>query len=151
MTLQERQKKKKTYVLMVSERFPSTHSRKGQPTRFVSKINLGEKIHTIRGNYDLWEKRIAEINKGSAILSVRVWTGTPYQTPQHEVFTFEKVGIQKLSIDDYLYSFQIDTKRVYGGDVSKNDGLTDSDFSEWFKKAKDGEEYAVIHFTDFRY
>ncbi len=144
-------KKKKVYVLTVSEYFPSTHARKGEETNFVKKIASFEKIHTIRGNYPLWEKRIEEINKGNAILSIRVWTGKPYKTPQREVFAFEKVGIQKIEIDDYLYTFQVDYNRIWSGLVSANDGLSDSDFSEWFKNVKQGEEYAIIHFTNFRY
>ena len=63
----------KTYVLMVSERFPQTHKRKGELTYFPTKIKNGEKIHTIRANYDLWEKRINDIKNGLARLSVRVW------------------------------------------------------------------------------
>ena len=39
----------KTYVLMVSERFPQTHKRKGELTYFPTKIKNGEKIY----NYDI--------------------------------------------------------------------------------------------------
>ena len=89
--------KKKTYVLTISQVFPQSHNRKGEPTNFIVSIAKFEKIHTIRANYELWEKRIAEINKGNAVLSVRVWTGKPYRSKQREMFAFESVGIEKLT------------------------------------------------------
>ena len=46
----------KTYVLTLSQNFPKTHKRAGEETNFVNKIFDGSKIHTIRSNYELWEK-----------------------------------------------------------------------------------------------
>ena len=61
----------KTYVLTISKNFPSTHSKKGTPTNFFYKIKSGDKKHTIRANYELWKKRIDEVNEGKAIISLR--------------------------------------------------------------------------------
>ena len=87
----------KTYVITVSEFFPKTHNKSGLPTGFIDKIGSKIKKHTIRGNYELWKKRIDEIQKGNAVLSVRYWTGKPYNSKQKEVYVFGKdsgIGIQ---------------------------------------------------------
>ena len=80
----------KTYVITISERFPKTHKRAGELTMFPTSINNGTKIHTIRSNYDFWEKRIKEIQKGNAYLSIRVWEGKPYNSKQKELFRITK-------------------------------------------------------------
>src|ERR1035437_4937366 len=87
-------KKIKTYVIMVSRTFPTYHPRKGKPTCFIEKIQLAfnmlielsgdlvidldPKIHTFRGNLKLWEKRVKEVQAGRAIISLRYWSGSPY-------------------------------------------------------------------------
>lgn len=104
----------KTYVITLSERFPVNHTRRGEQTFFREKFLLaigcpdckteqdlsGEnisdcngcwvatkepKLHTIRANFPLWEKRIAEVQRGEACLSVRQWSGSPYKSPQVEI------------------------------------------------------------------
>lgn len=149
-----KQKKIITYVLTLSTQFPKTHYRKGEPTNFINSIAEKTKVHTIRGNYALWEKRFKKIDKGEAILSVRSWCGKPYASKQIEHFVFDKsdgIGVQllhfnngfsKAIIGDGLYSNQI---------ISKNDGLTLPDFEYWFEKYDLSEPMAVIHFTNFRY
>lgn len=57
--------KKKTYVLMLSELFPKTHNKAGMPTEFKEKVLNKKKIHTIRANFPLWEKRIKEVQEGA--------------------------------------------------------------------------------------
>ena len=147
------EKQKKKYVLTVSEYFPKTHKRSGQETGFINAIAEFKKIHTIRGNYELWKKRIDLINEGKAVLSVRVWTGKPYNSTQREVFVFEKAGIEKILFDDYLYSCLIENKRFYvdSAMIPENDGLTMNDFEDWFKKHDFTKELAIIHFTNFKY
>lgn len=54
----------KTYVITLSQYFLATHKRAGDPTDFKEKFLSGEKIHTIRANYPLWEKRIKEVQEG---------------------------------------------------------------------------------------
>lgn len=147
----------KTYVLTVSQYFPKTHSRAGELTNFVDYLDQfsqphshSPKIHTIRNNYNLWKHRIDEINKGNVILSVRFWTGKPYNSKQKIIFNTNKVGIQKLNEPDNQIAALIDESKVNWEDVAKNDGLSFFDFCEWFKNAG-SEPMAVIHFTDFRY
>lgn len=138
----------KTHVLIVSRVFPSTHRRKGQPTFFVPKIKtaLGieplpeesEKLHTIRANYDLWAKRIKEVQEGKAILSIRYWVtpGGCYvkNNSQVEICQLDKdsgIGVQKLTegiieqfaIDKGSHCFEVPTE-----EIAKNDGLSFDDF-----------------------
>jgi hypothetical protein len=145
----------KTYVLIISEAFPVTHSKAGKPTFFYTKIRDKQKIHTIRKNYQYWKKRIDEVNAGNAVLSLRQWTGKPRKSPQNEIFQFGKgeVGIQKMTSNLLFYVVKESTDPGIISDevLAKNDGLSVEDFSEWFENFKTPEPYAIIHFTDFRY
>lgn len=158
----------KTYVLTVSRYFPATHPRKGERTKFADSIYFGNKIHTIRANYDLWKKRIDEVNTGEAVLSIRYWTGKPYASKQEEFATLGKGGglgvqIADLSnINDHAVLIGksvppntpiVDVyKRPYCSDfVAKNDGLSFDDFEAWFKGYDLSKPMVIILFTDFRY
>ena len=152
------EKKKITYVLTVSKQFPKTHKRSGESTGFVENLqklfsNESKKIHTIRGNYDLWKKRADKINEGTAVLSIRYWSGKPYNSKQVEICILEKIGLQKILFDDYLYSCLIDNKRcsVSSDSIPEKDGLNDSDFEDWFKGYDFDNPMAIIHFTNFLY
>lgn len=140
-----------TYVLTVSDFFPKTHNKAGLPTGFINAISRLNKIHTIRGNYELWAKRAERINKGYAVLSVRYWTGKPYNSKQREVFVFEKIGVEKLQLD-VLGWFINDIDSDYTiKDFAKNDGLSEDDFKSWFKGQDFTKPKAIIHFSEFRY
>ena len=143
----------KTYVMIVSEQFPSTHKRKGDKTFFIEKIGNLTKIHTLRKNYHYWKNIIDEVRKGNAILSIRTWSGKPYNSPQEEKLRLSKtnsVGIQKIQFTES--NIYIDERRslVTVGELAKNDGLSLEDFQEWFKKYPK-EPMGIIHFTGFRY
>lgn len=155
------------YVLMVSEYYPKTHIKSGQPTGFPLAIKHYDKIHTIRGNYDLWAKRFEKIDKGLACLSVRIWEGKPYMSKQLEIFRYDKthnIGVEKLTFQEMIMTTQevITTVSKYGLHIfrpsfssieiiAKNDGLSKEDFKEWFKNYDLKKEMVIIHFTDFRY
>ena len=176
----------KTYVLTVSRTFPETHKRAGEETYFSERILAGQKIfgacddcthkdcghceywlnpklHTIRANYVLWANRIKEIQEGKAILSIRYWSGNPYNSKQVEICQLDKdsgVGIQELCLkpksilEDSVELFYIDNN-FYNplnlGFLSRNDGLSYEDFKEWFKSYDLSHPMAIIHFTSFRY
>jgi hypothetical protein len=145
--------KKKTYVVTISEKFPSYHPRKGQPTHFYPLILRKAKKHTIRGNYDLWAKRFEKIDKGEAILSVRQWSGKPYQSPQIELMKLDcthGIGLQKLIEPDNFIFANVDGVAVDWEEIAINDGLSFTDFCDWFSK-RTIEPMAIIHFSDFRY
>ncbi len=145
----------KTFVLTVSKQFPKTHKKAGKSTGFVENISRlfskdSEKIHTIRSNYDLWQKRAKEINEGKAILSIRYWSEMPYRSKQVEICKLERVGVEKLEQPDNFVFAPIEGKPIDWEVVAKNDGLSFEDFCEWFK-SRQKEPMAVLHFTDFRY
>lgn len=160
----------KTYVLMLSKVFPATHPRAGQPTGFFDKFMAGQadsrkgwlvsqKLHTIRANYALWAKRIAEVQRGEAVLSVRQWLGRPYRSKQVTIATLtaeDGVGLQQLTdIDTNAYCFypcvRIDKRDIDKVLVAKNDGLSLDDWRRWFRNYDLSKPLAIIHFTNFRY
>lgn len=147
----------KTYVLMLSREFPKTHPRAGEPTNFKTKKEEGVKKHTIRGNAELWEHRAEEINAGRAILSVRQWSGKPYETGSHqiEICRHTKLGTQRVTLN-----FRAPWNRFVGVhqksgdihyptfvDVAQNDGLSPEDFVSWFESEKKGN----LSWSDFAF
>lgn len=148
--------KQKCYVLILSNHFPKTHKRAGEPTEFFMKILDEVKLHTLRKNYPLWKKRVDEINAGRAYLSVRCWEGLPYRSKQREMMEFTALGIQKIEKPGVLEwewdNYLIDDihSDITTAQLAKNDGLSLHDFYSWFKKFP-SEPMAIIHFTDFRY
>ena len=175
--------KKKTYVLMLSAVFPKTHNKAGMPTGFKVQFSLGQgcpdcdkpqdlsgvnisdcngcvnacslpKLHTIRSNYPLWEKRIKEIQEGNAVLSIRQWSGNPYRSKQVEIArltTEDGVGIQKLELTNDLSESIVGDHRYSYVSVAKNDGLRPADWLDWFSCYDLSKPMAIIHFTKFRY
>lgn len=160
----------KTYVLLVSRTFPKGHKMEGEPTFFVEKIlaALGfpylndeniKKFHTCRKNYELWAKRIKEVQEGKAILSLRYWSDKPYRSKQVEFACLDKdsgVGVQKLlfGINDLLYPIAGEGIWLRGlnlENLAKNDGLSIDDFKDWFKNYDLSKPMAIIQFTEFRY
>lgn len=157
----------KTYVLMLSKEFPATHPRKGEPTgfrdKFLAAIKQIEggwwKLHTIRANYPLWAKRIAEVQRGEAVLSVRQWSGKPYCSKQITIATLtaeDGVGLQQLTdLDTNAYGFypcvRVDKRNIDKLLVAQNDGLSLEDWLSWFKNYDLSKPLAIIHFTKFRY
>ncbi len=148
----------KTYVLMLSKEFPATHPRKGEPTGFREAFRKN-KLHTIRANYPLWKKRIAEVQRGEAVLSVRQWSGKPYCSKQETIATLtaqDGVGLQQLTeLDTSAYCFypcvRIEKRNIDKLLVAQNDGLSLEDWLDWFKAYDKTKNLAIIHFTPFRY
>jgi hypothetical protein len=153
----------KTYVFIISPTFPSYHPKAGQNTGFEQGVLSGDKIHTIRANYKYWAPRIKEVAEGKAVLSVRRWSGIPYNSKQIEIVQITKdncPGTQFISMHkpnpDEIY-WNIDDRRVKEqlGAVAKHDGLSLEDFRRWFFPKPNKKdilfEGAIIHFTKFRY
>lgn len=139
----------KRYVIMIARRYPAYHSRKGQYTKFYGAILDGIKIHTIRKNFPLWEKRIAEVQAGKAILELRQWNGRPYRSKQDLLMPLsaaDGVGIQRYSFPPKKHSILATPEMI-----AKNDGLSFNDFQQWFQEVTKEDEFAIIHFTPFRY
>lgn len=165
----------KTYIITLSERFPTTHPRKGQKTNFEHLFLSKKKIHTIRRNILRWENIIRQVQRGKAILSVRKWTGKPYWSNQVEISRLtakDEIGIQKVVFSrseweendgqHFCFWAEVDGKEISLNNIAQNDGFSDcDDYISWFdpeieKQKPDKEgwkhlELAVIHFTKFRY
>lgn len=169
----------KHYRLSVSRVFPVTHPRKGEETYFKLKIqrnfdckichhvlcdtcyagNFWNKLHTIRANYPLWEKRIKEVQEGRAVIELFYWSDKPYRSKQVVFATLDKdsrCGVQKL----WFYKESIEFPRTNHLDMilsvmptylAKNDGLSLEDFKAWFKGYDLSKPMAIIQFTKFRY
>ena len=117
----------KTFVITLSKTFPRTHIHSGRETNFAhllgNGLNLTEdglkicrhKIHTVRTNLPLWEKRISEIQSGQAVLSIREWTGRPYGSPQKELARLtgsDGVGVQALKLKDFFLTSSLRTPKI---------------------------------------
>lgn len=156
----------KTYVLTVNRFFPKTHKRAGEKTNFSQKLQLGiknipnsvmydeecdlvidRKIHTIRKNVDFWKKRISEIQRGNAILSIRYWSGKPYNSKQVEICQLNRFS--GIGLEEVIIPCMNDIEEIKK--LALNDGLSLEDFEEWFKKYDFSKPLAIIHFTAFRY
>ena len=141
----------KTYVLTLSQTFPKGHMNQGEATGFKEKLLTGKKIHTIRANYPLWLKRIEEINKGNACLSIRQWSDKPYRSKQIEIARLTKengVGIEQVRLPHIAN--RTDIFRSFP-ELDTNDGLTREQWLYWFAEYDTKEPLAIIHFTPFRY
>lgn len=94
---------------------------------------------------------------GKKYLSIREWTGRPYNSEQKEIAQLPKIGLQHVTMtyssEDAYPEIWIDNKKVSIHEVAKNDGLSVEDFVEWFfgNNKENVFEGVVIHFTDFRY
>ena len=181
----------KTYVITLSRCFIANHKRAGEETHFKEKFLLGQgcpdcdkpqdlsgvnisdcngcvnacslpKLHTIRANYLLWERRIRDIQEGKAYLSVRQWTGKPYRSKQIEIARLtaeDGVGIQKarimpeanfmVAIDEDYEKYLCTPEEIQG--LANNDGLSLADWCDWFRGYDLSKPLAIIHFTKFRY
>ena len=160
----------KTYVLTLSQKFPAKHPKHGEPTNFNNQLlnavwrahnmsvgfpQFGMKLHTIRANFPLWQKRFAQIEAGKAILSVRYWTGKPYYSKQMEICKLTKadgIGLQKLQyFRRSLFYPSVEGTPNECNTIAANDGLSLDDWSNWFKSYDLSKPLAIIHFTNFRY
>ncbi len=161
-----------TYYLTLSQVFPSTHSRAGEPTDFEAAFHSGQplpkertfckfkKLHTIRANYDFWAKRFEKIAAGEAVLSIRQWVGKPYGkgSTQREIARLTRedgIGLQQLR-----FTVDMDCQRValINGItlpslrvLANNDGLSLEDWNDWFSGYDCSKPMAIIHFTNYRY
>lgn len=154
---------KKKIIITLSRVFPATHSRRGEATEFASKLTSGVKKHTIRKNYDLWKLNAKKMERGKFYLSIRQWSGRPYNSPQVEIAQrHNPIGVQPIELyyhsDNGEITAKIDGREWLDADcytIAKNEGLSVQDFKEWFfgKYPQEDKVFTgvIIHFTDFRY
>lgn len=118
--------------------------------------NFRKKIHTIRDNYELWEKRIKEVQADKAIISIRQWSGRPYWSTQEIICDLgakDGVGIQEFNL--LPFDLLIDKKAMNSKRnmqmLAENDGLDYVNFHRMFICGQASPTKAIIHFTKFRY
>lgn len=175
--------KLKTFPLMISKQFLKSHPRAGEKTYFKEKILnscgprfLGDgeslqlikdkKLHTIRDNYEYWARIAIEVNAGRGVLSLRQWTGSPYNfqrdgSKPKEFLQLPKMGVQAIRL--MTGGVVLNGKEIPWyefNEIYTNDGFSYfDDFFHWFcpplKNPAIGrvldKQACIIHFTDFRY
>jgi hypothetical protein len=164
----------KTYIITIAKTFPAYHTNAGKLTNFKENIlkalaynsdvaYQSIKIHTVRKNVELWKKRFEQISKGLAKLSIREWTGKPYNSKQAtiaDLYHTDGIGIEIVEFwnkkNNYYATVSDNHLGVKTNDLSEiahHDGLSTISFKEWFKMEKQlpNEQLAIIHFTGFRY
>ena len=142
---------------MVARTFMKGHPRQGQKTFFAHWIEWKLKKHTIRGNYELWKKRIEQVEAGLAEIVLKEWVGKPYSkgSTQNILFRLGKedgVGIEQIVFEDADPNKPLvenEWRNIWS--IANNDGLSVEDFTAWFSAYDLSEPFAVIHFTPFRY
>lgn len=174
----------KTYVITLSQFFPVGHSQSGNETNFKYEFLLGQccpdceveqdlsgeeisrcnsciraclrpKLHTIRANYPMWEKRIKEVQAGLAVLSVRQWIGK--LTAAHRLSCKADIGEwhrdTEISVLRSVSHFKIENgiNIPLTEELANNDGLSPENWIEWFNGYDLNQPMAIIHFTKFRY
>ncbi len=171
----------KTHIIRLSNRFPKSHPRAGQPTYFVENLMFalrcpdcqngerqegefcrvcncrrnipGRKIHTLRANYDYWAPRIREVQEGRAVLRAEYWPEVPYRCKPAKIWTLTAAhGVGIQKVElADLGIVVIDGISHSEIEVAGNDGLSYADFVNWFKGYDLSKPLAMIHFTPFRY
>lgn len=151
----------KKIVLILSRVFPLSHPRHGEPTLFSSDIGI-KKLHTIRAGYERWKHNLDKVIGGEFTLSVREWSGHPYNSRQFELARYEgrDIGYQRISMSYDPATGEL--KAVIDGRpfpdigrLARNDGLSLPDFKAFFfsddTPGKQLFQGIIIHFTEFRY
>lgn len=141
-------------VVLLSKVFFDGHTHAGQPTNFAQSVKCGNKTHTVRSNYPYWKKKIAALREQGGSLCIRQWEDKPYRSKQEAILEVpativdvQKVVITQSSINSLL-PVNVDGREVPISEIAKNDGLSSTDFVEFFKpilKASGGRR------THFRY
>lgn len=138
-------------------------------------IDIDPKLHTIRKNYPMWVKRMEKVNRGEAVIDLFYWklAGGRYTKGNEPVVfaTLDKnsgCGVQVLKMYKYvmdevenyntqIWNFDNVTRNEWPKShysiekIASNDGLSLEDFKAWFKSYDLSEDFAIIHFTKFRY
>lgn len=157
--------------VMLSKTFFPQHPKAGEPTGFKEKVKSGQKRHTCRCNYDYWRERIERLQQRGGVLSLRQWSGKPYekgstqelimdvpasmvevqrlvmsreQDTESEVLVEGSDGVFAKATDtEYRYFAEVEGHHVPVETLAKNDGLTLEDFKAWFNPVFDEYESNV--------
>ena len=155
--------------VMLSKTFFPQHPKAGEPTGFKEKVKKGTKRHTCRCNYDYWKERIETLQERGGVLSLRQWSGKPYEKgkPQELIMDVpaSMVEVQRLVMRrtkdtesevyvegedgvfakaaQYNYFAEVEGTPIDVATLAKNDGLSLEDFKAWFNPVFDEYESKV--------
>ena len=159
--------------VMLSKAFFPQHPKAGEPTDFATKVKNGTKRHTCRCNYLYWKERIEALQKRGGVLSIRQWSGKPYEKGSHTETILEVpasiVEVQQLVMTrtrsdepeyvevqpglyeprtGYDYEATVEGEPYDVEFIAKNDGLTLEDFKAWFNPVFDEYEKNLALMSD---
>ena len=145
----------------------STVFQEGKPTGFKESFLQGRKIHTLRLDAKgKWAKDIKDVSEGRKFISVRQWTGRPYNSEQIEIGQLTEgenahgMGLQHFALKwskvggKVVASMSVDGHLIPISEVAAHDSLSEADFLAMFTDNKQEEgctQGVVIHWTNFRY
>ena len=103
-----------------------------------------------------WQRKAQQINAGEMELSIRQWSGKPYNSQQVEVARLSHLEVQRFEAaygsTDPQPRVWIDGCEVADVEqVAHNDGLELAEWQEWFFKHTNHFEGVVLQFTSFKY
>ena len=120
----------------------------GTRTGFEDSIPAGDKITTIRENYEYWANRIDRAQKHpDSICSHRMWSGKARRSLQYEInqvpaqdlwyasINFKKMSDEILLINDQEFPLDL---------VARNDGLGSPIFRDWFRSFENTDKPCII-------
>lgn len=148
-------------VLTFSRKFPAYHPKAGQPTFFIEKLwqsffelglsyntpdILSEELETFSNPSHFITAKSHTIRSGNRWkvgdkFSPRVWSGKPYVSKQitiapdieiKKIWTFELINVAEGITDGFINGNKM--VNPMAEIISKNDGLSFSDFRHWFGK-----------------
>ena len=152
-----------TVVVILSKDTFKEGKKTNKPSCFAKKVIAGQKVHTIRANFDYWAKKISRVKDTAGKLSVREWSAAPYRSPQNIILIVPAsiTGVQKLQLtrsrevvshfiegraEPFLkkrteeYTALVDGEPIILETLAANDGLTVEEFKEWFAPVFDKQE-----------
>lgn len=149
-------------VITFSRFFPSYHPRKGEPTYFVEKIwsglgiswftSLEDKLQNLNLNgFSTLNPKYHTIRAGHRFkvgdwFSPRVWSGKPYRSKQ--IIIAPDIQVKKTWDFKFIHGSPFSEHDVMAlvndlvspiCEISKNDGLNEDDFMDWFNNDFDGQ------------
>lgn len=158
-------------VVILSKDIFAEGKKASTPSDFARKVKTGAKRHTVRANFDYWRERIERLQQRGGVLSLRQWSGKPYekgstqelimdvpasmvevqrlvmsreQDTESEVLVDGSDGVFAKATDtEYRYFAEVEGHHVPVETLAKNDGLTLEDFKAWFNPVFDEYESNV--------
>ena len=129
--------------------------RAGVVTRFKEHVLDGTKHHAVLPNFDIWNRRMKEIEAGEAALEIAEYARSPISSVPFLRLTIEDgIGLQLIKFRSDGMVYEIDGMHSAGFNdlVPDNEGLPALYFRNWILHSeKLYEPFEIVHFGKFRY